>query len=206
MAVVERYTAPKQARSQEKLERLLLAGRDLFAANGFERTRINDVVERAGCSVGVFYHRFEDKDAFFLAVVDHFLGEVAATTDALNARAADLGGVELLRAYIAHGVGIFRHNAALVRAFLQYETAHPERGRPMRAVLEGRAARLIEAVHESGSTVHHPKSDIAIRVGAHVIRGALLQEALHGPGLIPLDDDELVDELTSMFTAYLRMA
>jgi AcrR family transcriptional regulator len=199
------YAPAKQERSQAKLERLLLAGRELFAAEGVEGTRITDVVERAGCSVGVFYQRFADKDAFFRAVRDHFLEEIAATTAELNAHAAELGGVALLRAYIAHGVVIFRHNARLIRAFLQYEVSHPDSEAPMRALVEARAQRLIDAVHESGARLAHPRESIAIQVGAHVVRGALLQEALHGPGLIPLDDDELVDELTRLFTGYLGL-
>jgi AcrR family transcriptional regulator len=205
MVVAERFAPPQQGRSQAKLDRLLLAGRELFAARGFDGTRISDVVERAGCSVGVFYHRFADKDVFFAAVQDHFLAEVAEETAELNARASELGGVELLRAYIAHGVRIFRHNAGLIRAFLQHEAVHPDVDQPIRAMVEARARRLIEAVELTGARVGHPDPATAITVGAHVIRGALLQEALHGPGLLPLDDDALVDELTAMFTTYLRM-
>jgi AcrR family transcriptional regulator len=203
--VEQRYAAPKQARSQEKLDRLLLAGRELFASQGFEGTRIGDVVERAGTSVGVFYSRFADKDAFFAAVQDHFLAEVAATTAELNYRASELGGVELLRAYIAHGVRIFRHNAGLIRAFLHYEATHPGAGHPMRDLVESRARGLVDAVERSGTKVGHPDPSTAVAVGAHVVRGALLQEAIHGPGLLPLDDEALVDELTDLFTSYLRI-
>lgn len=202
-------SAPKQARSQAKLERLLHAGRDLFAEHGFDGTRIGDVVERAGCSIGVFYSRFADKDAFFAAVRDDFLAEVAATTAELNNRASELGGVELLRAYIAHGVRIFRHNAGLIRALLHYEATHLSSqagaGGPMRDLVEARARGLAEAVERSGTKVGHPDPATAVAVGAHVVRGALLQEAVHGPGLLPLDDDDLVDELTDLFTAYLRI-
>jgi AcrR family transcriptional regulator len=201
--------APKQARSQAKLERLLRAGRELFAEHGFDGTRIGDVVDRAGCSVGVFYSRFADKDAFFAAVRDDFLAEVAATTAELNDRAPELGGVELLRAYIAQGVGIFRHNAGLMRAFLYYEATHTATqapaGGPMRDLVEARARGLAEAVERAGTKVGHPDPVTAVAVGAHVVRGALLQEAIHGPGLLPLDDDALVDELTDLFTSYLRI-
>ncbi len=54
-------------------------------------------------------------------------------------------------------------------------------------------------------SVGHPDPATAVAVGAHVVRGALLQEAIHGPGLLPLDDDALVDELTDLFTSYLRI-
>jgi len=201
----EGYVPPKQARSQAKLDRLLLAGRELFAAHGFDGTRIGDVVEQAGTSVGVFYSRFADKDAFFAAVRDHFLAEVAATTAELNARAVELDGVELIRAYIAHGVRIFRHNAGLIRAFIHYEATHPAERQPMRELVESRAQGLVDAVQRAGAKVGHPDPATAIAVGGHVVRGALVQEAIHGPGLLPLDDDALVDELTTLFTSYLRI-
>lgn len=203
--VAEGYVPPKQARSQAKLDRLLLAGRVLFAERGFDATRVGDVVDRAGTSVGVFYSRFADKDAFFAAVREHFLAEVAATTAELNARAVELGGVELIRAYIAHGVRIFRHNAGLIRAFVHYEATHPVAGQPMRELVEARAQGLVEAVQRAGTKVRHPDPPTAIAVGGHVVRGALLQEAIHGPRLLPLDDDALVEELTTLFTSYLRI-
>ena len=203
--MTELYAAPKQARSQAKLERLLLAGRSLFAERGFDGTRINDVVERAHCSVGVFYSRFADKDAFFAAVRDHFFTEVAVTTADLNARAAELGGPALLRAYIAQGVDIFRHHSGLIRALLQYEANHPAAGAPMRTLVEARAQGLVAAIERSGAKIGHPDPATAVAVGAHVVRGALLQETIHGPGLLPLDDDALVDELTDLLVAYLRI-
>jgi hypothetical protein len=38
------------------------------------------------------------------------------------------------------------------------------------------------------------------------MRAALVHEALHDAGTIRLDDEVLVDELTQMFAAYLRIA
>src|SRR5271166_5183352 len=51
-------SVPQQGRSREKLDRLLVAGAQLFGERGFDGTRISDVAELGGCSVGVFYQRF----------------------------------------------------------------------------------------------------------------------------------------------------
>jgi hypothetical protein len=75
----------------------------------------------------------------------------------------------------------------------------------MRDLVEARARGLAEAVQRAGTKIGHPDPATAVAVGAHVVRGALLQEAIHGPGLLPLDDDALVDELTDLFTSYLRI-
>mgnify|MGYP006176824237 CR=1 FL=1 len=57
-----------QARSREQRDRLLKAGERAFAAQGFWRTHVTDITRRAGCSVGSFYRRFRDKEAFFMAL------------------------------------------------------------------------------------------------------------------------------------------
>ena len=57
----------KQARSRETRDRLLAVGRELLDRGGFEETHIADIVRDAGCSVGAFYQRFPDKEAFFTA-------------------------------------------------------------------------------------------------------------------------------------------
>ncbi len=76
----------KQARSRETRDRLLLAGRQLLDQGVFEQTPIAGLAAMAGCSVGSFYARFPDKDAFFRAVMDaaeeEILQRVRARVDA----------------------------------------------------------------------------------------------------------------------------
>ncbi len=43
---------------------MLQAGRELIEASGnLDDLSINDIVERAGTSIGAFYRRFDNKDA-----------------------------------------------------------------------------------------------------------------------------------------------
>ena len=46
----------------------LKAGERAFAEQGFWQTHVTDITRRAGCSVGGFYRRFHDKEAFFMAL------------------------------------------------------------------------------------------------------------------------------------------
>jgi AcrR family transcriptional regulator len=55
----------KQARSRRTRDALLTAGRKLLAHHPWSDITINDIVKSAGVSVGSFYTRFKDKDAFF---------------------------------------------------------------------------------------------------------------------------------------------
>ncbi len=64
----------KQARSRETRDRLLLAGRQLLDQGVFEQTTIAGLAQIAGCSVGSFYSRFPDKEAFYQAVMAAYRG------------------------------------------------------------------------------------------------------------------------------------
>src|SRR5262249_27996353 len=59
---------PKQARSQATLDRLVQAAEGLLAEKRFDEATVAEIARRADSSVGAFYARFPDKEAF----LDHF--------------------------------------------------------------------------------------------------------------------------------------
>lgn len=63
------FAQPQQKRSREALQRIVASGVRLFSANGFDGTRIADIVEDAGVPTGTFYQRFADKEALLDAIV-----------------------------------------------------------------------------------------------------------------------------------------
>src|ERR1700722_5490203 len=68
--------APRQTRSQLGLVKMLQAGRELIEASGnLDELSINEIVERAGTSIGAFYRRFDNKDAFFEVVQNRVMAE-----------------------------------------------------------------------------------------------------------------------------------
>ena len=50
-------------------ERIVEAGRKLFAKKGFHATGMRDIAKLARVSIGSLYHHFRSKDELFLAVV-----------------------------------------------------------------------------------------------------------------------------------------
>lgn len=78
----------RRARRREATrQKLIDAARKLFASQGVEGTRINEITEQADVGFGSFYNHFEDKDAIIEAV----LAETVATQGAvINAVTADL--------------------------------------------------------------------------------------------------------------------
>ena len=51
-------------------EKLLSAGRKVFAARGLEGTQIRDVIGEAGLAIGTFYLHFKSKEELFVAIVE----------------------------------------------------------------------------------------------------------------------------------------
>ncbi|HSS31737.1 MAG TPA: TetR/AcrR family transcriptional regulator [Solirubrobacterales bacterium] len=72
---------PQDRRSKRReatRQKLLDAARSLFASQGVDNTRINEITERADVGFGSFYNHFEDKEAIVQAV----LAEAVATQGA----------------------------------------------------------------------------------------------------------------------------
>ena len=69
----KRWALPvKQKRAGETRDRLLTAGFKLLRRKRFDELSVADIARAAGCSVGVFYVRFVDKEQFFLALAGEF--------------------------------------------------------------------------------------------------------------------------------------
>ncbi len=65
----EVFKRPRQQRSREALERIVVAALQLFSQRGFDAARVADVAAQAGVPVGTVYKYFADKDALLAAMV-----------------------------------------------------------------------------------------------------------------------------------------
>ncbi|MFL6447120.1 MAG: TetR family transcriptional regulator [Bryobacteraceae bacterium] len=63
----------KQKRAMQTRQDLIRAARDVFAKNGFEHARIEDIAAQAGKTRGAFYANFEDKEDVFFAIFEEDL-------------------------------------------------------------------------------------------------------------------------------------
>lgn len=70
-------TPPTQKRSLAKRARLKDAGLALFGENGYERTSIDEISERADLAVGTFYQHFRSKRQLLLSLMDELLEKLS---------------------------------------------------------------------------------------------------------------------------------
>ena len=64
--------------------RLLDAAETVFAENGFGRTSLEQIAERAGYTRGAVYANFASKDELFLAVLDRWLDDEITDAERIN--------------------------------------------------------------------------------------------------------------------------
>jgi TetR/AcrR family transcriptional regulator, fatty acid metabolism regulator protein len=72
----------KTGKGQLSRSRLLQAAAAEFAANGFHRTKISDIVRRAGLTQAAFYLYFPSKEAVWLELVSPFFERLRQIADA----------------------------------------------------------------------------------------------------------------------------
>jgi len=205
---LEWVRAPKQARSQETLERILDAAEELVSEKGFEDTPVSEVVARAGSSVGAFYTRFRDKDGLLYALYERYLAQAMATADvALDpARWEGAPASQVVRDVIGFLVSIYRQQAGLIRAFVMRNHTDAE--------FRARQARLSHHVNDRlrrllllrADQLRHPAPERAIVFGLAIVFSTLESTMLFGEmrsSELALDDAQISGELTRAYLAYL---
>jgi AcrR family transcriptional regulator len=202
---------PQQARSQETLDRILDAAELLIADKSFEDTRVADVVERAGSSVGAFYSRFRDKEGLLHALYDRFLVEATATADAALDPERWQGATipEILGAVIRFLVTVFREQNGLIRAFVVRNHSDAEFGARQARLSHYVSSRLSDLLLARRKEITHPDPERAAHFGFMVVFSTLDSTMLFGETYssgLTFPDDELAAELTRNYLAYLGVS
>jgi AcrR family transcriptional regulator len=202
---------PRQARSQETLDRILDAAEALVAEKGFEDTTISDIVARAGSSVGAFYTRFRDKEGLLYALYERYLAQATATARAAldPARWAEADVATILDATLRFLVAIFRQQAGLIRAFVLRNHVDPEFRARQERLSHYVSARLANLLLARADQIGHPDPERAAAFGFTMMFSTLESAILFGElrsDDLALGDEALASELTRAYLAYLGVA
>jgi AcrR family transcriptional regulator len=208
-----------QKRSREKAERMLKAGHKLIEAHGYEGMRISAVAAEAGCSVGIFYDRFNDKETFFRLLLDDSLTQTNTRIDTYLQvdRWRKATAHEIVSAVVSDYVGWFQRNKGLYSAALSTPIEGGKNFIPFRKQFIRLAERLTDvlAAHSTelncedlrmsvwfavqmmnGTLVVAGFSDLAVRAGARI----------SDDKSIAISDPEMIHNITRAFCSFLGIA
>ena len=126
-----------QARSLQKRHDLLKAGRKLLHTRVLEEISIKDICTEAGCTVGSFYSRFEDKESYFDALIAESCQELlmSAASQFDDRNWVGVEGKLICDEVVSFLVGIFQgeYSSILTEAFIRESKGFIE-STPMRDV------------------------------------------------------------------------
>ena len=200
----------QQTRSQRTQAALLDAAEELFAEDGVDATTISDIAERAGSSVGAFYHHFRDKRAVQYALFDRFLADAEETTlDAVSpARWEGAGIGDILHAYVAFSVGGDPRQPTVKRAALEVARTDHE----LAARFDKLSATLNQGLRDlliaRRTEIGHPDPELATTYVIHMVAAVLRARLTHPQSSTrhgPRSDDDFIRETTRAACTYLAV-
>lgn len=216
IAVAGKMRPALQKRSREKAERMLKAGHKLIETHGFDGMRIGDVAAEAGCSVGIFYDRFRDKETFFRLLLDNSLSQTNARIEMYLTveRWHRATAYQIIRAVVADYVGWFRRNKGLYSAALSTPIAGGKNFIPFRKQFIRLAECMAEVLKAHADELGCTDIDKAVWFAVQMMNGTLVvagfSDQAHRAGAridrdrsVTMTDDAMIENLTTMFCAYL---
>jgi len=200
--------APKQARSEQTLYRILDAAEALIQEKGLADVSIPDIVRRAGSSVGGFYARFKTKHELLRALEERFLQRlderVVELADPAHWRRASTA--EIVASCMHELVSTYRAEHNMIQAFLTRAATDVEiRDEGMR-FRQRVSSRISELLLTRRDEIAHPEPEVAIDLGVQLAFGLMLQNVIFGgirAGDRSLGDEQIEAELTRNFLAYV---
>ena len=188
----------QRARTEATRRKLLLAAERVFARDGFEAARLEDIAGLAGYTRGAFYANFESKEDIFFALLERWVGQRVSEVKALIAQQES--PAKLLRALREHYAQKTRDRrfSLLSLEFKLFALRHPG----AHARLRARQRRLRATGGEMLSHISRltrralPVSSVAAAAGFGALSSALSLEHCVDPAMIP---EQATSDLLGVF-------
>jgi len=196
-----------QARSRDARDRLLQAGERVFAKLGYDAAHVSDIAAAANCSVGSFYRRFRDKEAFFKALQHRFTQRNRENSTRFFAMPQwrDQPTAAVVRALVEGTASVMKRNHGFFRALFQRSLAGAggDYWPQMRAGTQRQGELLADFLAARGEGTSENLTESCVFV-LRSVDGALVHRMLNDG---PYENEEFViDSLSDMVLSYLGIA
>lgn len=201
---------PKQARSVDAMQRILVAAHELFSTRDYDEVSIADIAKAAGLSVGGFYTRFPTKEHLVVVLMGDVADELRATMgrEMSPARIAGFSLRDVVHQYLTMmGTAFLRHRGLVRPAAL---IARQTRDEALRTLMK----RFNDDVHSRFREMLlerlplHVRANGTARIDIAILwsSAAMREVLLYGEPVSSLSRKHttLIDELTRGVTLYLE--
>lgn len=199
---MERVNAPKQARSEKRLQDIIQALESLLDGRAFEEITIPDIATRAGCVPASIYARFKDKTSILVALHQSIRDRQITLID------------ETMRAERHAELSLDESIFKIFRDLAKYYTRHRNLLRP--AFLLGDSeiySRVAVNIRHTSDHItaivrqkakHTPRDlekriDLATRAAYALLQQRMVFHPLATGRYPPANDDGIATEMTLMF-------
>lgn len=158
---------PKQARSRELVDRILISAGELFAGHGYPNVTTNHIAEHAGVSVGSLYQFFADKEEILAALQDRWTTRLGAELDVRLRVDRDTDIAETVDQVLDLHAELNRHPPGLL-GFLLISTVGKE---DTNGVVRAIHARLVDLLALRAPRLSGHRRDVIASMLVHITNG-----------------------------------
>ena len=196
---------PVQARAHATRDALLAAGRTMLANGDFDSLSIAELAAASKLSVGSFYGRFRDKEAFFEQLQEQVTAEfLLAARQALLPKDGQASTAEaIVTSVCAMVIDGFRKDAGYVRAALRHASTQPASWSPIQSAGRQVVQEVIAVLGPKLAHIAPAQRAGRIRFAMQLLYGTGINAVLNDPGPTPLRSKRLERELSRVLCLYL---
>ena len=186
----------KQKRSQKTYDALIRTAFRLLKKRGLSSISIAELTQAAGYSVGAFYARFQSKDEFLDALVEHHVKSRRATHDYLFSR---YQGDELIDRMIEDVVSYIWKISGFYRSSLERSVYDQDFWKPMRSLGHELANFFISSLSSQINRALTETEEFNIRFAFQITFGTVNNAIINRPGPIQIEQKLFTEQLTRAF-------
>ncbi|MDR3454964.1 MAG: TetR/AcrR family transcriptional regulator [Rhodoferax sp.] len=200
---------PRQQRGRDRQQALIEAGLQLTAARDWADVTVGDIAAAIGCSVGTFYTRFHNKEAYFdvlLGLMTELMQQRADTFYAAPERQSETPA-QFIASWVALVLQSFSmHRGLYAAAVLGLRRLRPEMAAAsplLRLRDQGREQFAAAMARRPGWRSAAARQ--RLQFAPQLLQGVLINAVLTDPGPLHLDDAALQPQLVAALCAYLGL-
>lgn len=183
-----RTPAQNEEIRQARTEQILEAARQVFAEQGFYKTRMSDIAQAIGVSQGTLYHYFRSKDELFMALLSIWVERLAELVKGLPD--TSMGAADKLRMMNQVGLDFLKADQALLPVLVEfwaYALRNPEAKTSFRCLLQTMQQSVIAIINEGITNGEFASVEVEAMsaVPMVVLDGTIILYLLAGEDLVP---------------------